>query len=535
MKKTLFTFTISILAVSLMAGGIVTNTNQSASFIRNPAQDATIGVTGTYYNPAGLTQMRDGFHISLSNQFVTQTRTITSTFPGMNRNEFIGTVEAPLFPSAYVAYKKNKFAISFGFNPIGGGGSAAYENGLPSFEMPIASLPMLLNAGGIPTSQYSFETSFEGNSVFYGLQGNLSYQLSDVISVSLGARYVMIDNNYKGYLRNIQINPVFQPLGFSGGMVKAPTFFGAMSELFNGLAGVAGSLQPFIDNNLGGLTLAQAQGLGILTAEQVAGIAGGFALINPAVDPMQLNIAQIQGAYAQATPTFQQNSAMMASNAAATQDMEVDASQSGTGIVPVIGLNLNFDWINIGIKYEHQATIKVKNSTKVDDVGLYPDGLEVPSDIPAMLSIGTYLNFSERVGVSAGYHTYFDKTAMYGKRNEQGEFVNNENFIDNNLWEFAVGMDYRPLDKWEFSFGMLFTETGVSKAYQTDLSHSLSTWSLGGGLLFKATENIGLNLGAMRTFYRPDVKGFVNPVGISYSETYARKAMVFAVGLDFRF
>jgi len=40
--------------------------------------------------------------------------------------------------------------------------------------------------------------------------------------------------------------------------------------------------------------------------------------------------------------------------------------------------------------------------------------------------------------------------------------------------------------------------------YQSDLSHSLSTWSLGGGILFKATENIGVNLGAMRTFYRPD-------------------------------
>ncbi len=51
-----------------------------------------------------------------------------------------------------------------------------------------------------------------------------------------------------------------------------------------------------IDNNLAGLTLAQAQGAELLSAEQVAGIAGGL-LINPAISPMQLNIGQIQGAY----------------------------------------------------------------------------------------------------------------------------------------------------------------------------------------------------------------------------------------------
>lgn len=82
--------------------------------------------------------------------------------------------------------------------------------------------------------------------------------------------------------------------------------------------------------------------------------------------------------------------------------------------------------------------------------------------------------------------------------------------MDKNLWEFAVGMDYRPLEKWEFSFGYLFTETGVKPDYQSDLSHSLSTWSLGGGILFKATENIGVNLGAMRTFTGLMLKALVH-------------------------
>ena len=125
---------VSVLApASVFAGGIVTNTNQSASFIRMPAQDATISIDGAYYNPAGLIHLEDGFHISLSNQYVTQTRTIESTFT-MNQQKFEGDVLAPLFPTFYAVYKKGKTAYSFGINPIGGGGSANFEEGLPSFE-----------------------------------------------------------------------------------------------------------------------------------------------------------------------------------------------------------------------------------------------------------------------------------------------------------------------------------------------------------------------------------------------------------------
>jgi long-subunit fatty acid transport protein len=529
MKKFIFTFIYSILGFAVLAGGIVTNTNQSASFIRNPSQDATLGIHAVYYNPAGVTQLKNGFHLSLNNQFISQTRTISTSMNGLNQNTFEGTVKAPLFPSAYAVYKHNKFAISLGFNPIGGGGSAEYMDGLPSFEMQVATLPMQLSQAGIPTNAYSYETNFDGSSVYYGIQGGLTYQVSDVVSLSIGARYVMVDNVYQGYLRNIQINPIFPPLGNTGSMVSAPAFFNSMAGLFGNLAGVAGSLQPLVDGGGAGLTLAQAQAAGFLTAEQVASIAGGFALIDPTINPLLLNIQQIQGAYAMATPAFQQNQQAMQGNAAATADMEVDASQSGTGIVPIIGVNLNFDWLNIGIKYEHKAQIKVKNDTKVDNVGLYPDGREVPSDMPAMLAVGAMAKVSDRINISAGFHTYFDKGAEYGKM-LNGEFVGNAKVMDNNFWEFASGAEFWASDRFMLSLGYLFTQTGVSKDYQNDLSHSLSTFSLGGGLLFMVTDNIGINLGAMRTFYSPDTKNFG-----TYGETYARKASVIAVGLDFSF
>ena len=39
---------------SATAGGILTNTNQSIDFLRNPARDAAIGLDGVYSTPAGV-------------------------------------------------------------------------------------------------------------------------------------------------------------------------------------------------------------------------------------------------------------------------------------------------------------------------------------------------------------------------------------------------------------------------------------------------------------------------------------------------
>lgn len=528
MKKTIITLFYSALATVVMAGGIVTNTNQSASFIRNPARDASVGVDATYFNPAGLTQLKNGFHVSLSNQFITQTRNIQTSFPGLNRSEFEGTVSAPLFPTAYAVYKKDKFAFSLGFNPIGGGGSAIYENGLPSFEMQVASIPAGLNAAGVPTTAYSFDTRFEGSSVYYGVQAGASYQINDVLSISLGLRYVMIDNSYTGYLKNIMINPVFPALGLSGNMVSAPTFFTDFSAYLGGVSGqlnaTGNSLQPIIDGGGGGVPLSSGTLVG-LSPEQVATLQATIQGLGG--DPTNMTIAQVQGFFAGASQQFATNSAAMAANATATADKEVEATQSGSGIVPIIGVNLNFEKLNFGIKYEHKASIKVKNATKVDDVGLYPDGAEVPSDMPALLSIGGSYQVTDKVNLSAGYHTYFDKGAEYGKM-LNNQYVKNDQVMDRNLWEFAFGIDYWAGKKVMLSLGYLVTETGVTKDYQSDLSHSLSTFSFGGGLLFRASEKIDLNLGVLRTFYSPAVKNFG-----SYGETYGRKALTMAIGLDF--
>ena len=43
----------SFVAASVFAGGLLTNTNQNAAFVRNFAQEGKIDLTSIYTNPAG--------------------------------------------------------------------------------------------------------------------------------------------------------------------------------------------------------------------------------------------------------------------------------------------------------------------------------------------------------------------------------------------------------------------------------------------------------------------------------------------------
>ena len=115
----------------IQAGGLVTNTNQSAAWARTLTRQATLGVDAVYFNPAGLAQLNNGLHLSLSNQTIFQTRTITSNYPLLtsypDRTSYGAELTAPIFPSIYAAFKMGKLTFSGGFNIIGGGGSADFK------------------------------------------------------------------------------------------------------------------------------------------------------------------------------------------------------------------------------------------------------------------------------------------------------------------------------------------------------------------------------------------------------------------------
>jgi long-chain fatty acid transport protein len=231
LKKTVWLLGLVLaLSLSVSAGGILTNGNQSAAYVRLLARNASLEVDAVYYNPAGLVKLSDGFHLSLNNQYISQDKTIINGFPLLNSSEYVGEVRVPVFPDVYGVYKKGRMAFSFGFGPNAGGGSADFKKGLPSFEIPFSTLPSLISSMGVPTTAYQLDMAFKGESVFFGYQVNLSLAVSDVLSFGLGGRLIQARNDYEGHISDIMINPQHPLLNPTGGFMSAYDFFTAIGQ-----------------------------------------------------------------------------------------------------------------------------------------------------------------------------------------------------------------------------------------------------------------------------------------------------------------
>ena len=496
MKK-LFSLAASVcLSGSLFAGGLVTNTNQSASFTRMQCRDATLGIDAVYYNPAGLTKLSDGFHLSLNNQSIFQTQTIISSYSLIKGQPktYQGDVSAPLFPGVYAAYKTGKLAFSFGFNPIGGGGGAEYKSGLPSFETKIpevlASALVGLDAGLSgplgANPNYNNVTSntqdmyFKGSSIYFGYQANVSYAINDMISIAVGARYVSAKNTYTGYLENINISA-------------------APNASVPGLAGLAGNYTP-------------GDYLRAVAATPYPAMAG------PTVVPTLVGTAAVLDATV----------------------IEADVIETGSGITPVVSVNIApSEKLNIALKYELKT--KLELTTEVIDAknaaGLWTDKGKRIADMPAQLVAGFTYKPMEKLLVSTGIHYYFDKDVDY-----DGNDTIDNIMIDKNFIEYALGLQYSVSEKLNLSAGWLTTITGVNDAYQDDLSYSLNTNTFGGGLEYRINDMIAVNLAGSYTMYKDGSVPMTKTVGTApASESYSydlsldKKVIMFSVGLDFSF
>lgn len=538
MKKLLVTLLfIGIVSPAVFAGGIVTNANQSASYVRMLARDASTSIDAVYYNPAGLTKLTDGFHLSLTNQSIFQKKTIENKFPYLNESKYVGDVAAPLFPSVYAVYKKNKLALSFGFNPNAGGGSADYKTGLPSFEIPVSMIPVSLSLNGIPTNKYSADINFEGTSVFWGAQVNASYAITDMLSVSAGMRMIFAKNTYKGYLKNIMINPNQPAFGaaYNGSsLVSAPTFFTDAATTLNGWSTGATGYSSLISGKIGGgeagTTLLSSSSLTPTQVATVQGLLGAAGLTPAQIGAIDLQTAQ--ATLTAAAPVFTAKANAMTANADDTADKDVDAEQTGTGYTPILGANLTIgEKLNIALKYEFRTKLTLENKTKIDGTGMFVDGAKFRSDIPAILSVGIGYKVLPQLRLSTGMHYYFDKDATI----ETAPGVKKD--ISGNLYEIALGGEYDITDKILISAGYLYAKTGVGQGYQTDLSHSLTSSTVGFGGAFKATEKMQVNLGMLYTMYSSDSKDIdYSAYGIpTAKETYNRTNIVFSVGVDYHF
>ena len=449
-------------AGSLLAGGLMTNTNQSAHFLRNPARGASMEIDAVYTNPAGLSHLsREGFHFTFNNQSAFQTRTITTTFApfAFKSKEYRGEASALFIPSFFGAYKMGDWVFSGGFAITGGGGTLTFDHGLPSFERDIVTLPMELNRlnPDLNVTQHSVDMRMQGTSIIYGGQLGASYSINDMFSVFAGARLAVVNNSHKGHLRDIKINPTFAG-NPNGDMMLASDFFNMIGE------------------------------------------------------PEQADAAA---------------------------DRHLDNTQSGWGITPILGVNINFGNLNIGIKYEFNTRIDVANSTARDivlrldidgnPVTMFPDGGRVPHDIPALLAIGAQYDVHPDVTISAGWHRFFDSNARMAN--------DRQDLINGGINEYLVGVEWRINSMFLASAGGQFTHTGVTPRFQTDLSHSLHSFSFGMGGAVNVTDRIRINAGYFLTLFADwtNISIFPGTYVVWDSDVFSRTSRVFGVGVDFRF
>jgi len=558
MKRLTFFLAFVMLAPLVFAGGLLTNTNQSAQFIRMMSRNASTEIDAVYFNPAGLIKMEDGWHFAVYNQTIFQTKPVDSKFPLLNDGYYEGVVNVPVFPTAFAVYKMDNWAFSLGFGPNAGGGSATFDKGLPSFEIPItkvvpglAGLTQInpaLNVAG-----YDADLSFDGSSVFWGIQLGATYRMSDMFSVYGGVRYLPSKNTYYGTIENIQlkVNDSYYP---------APTWISGAAETVNGVAAqaTAGATQY----------AAAASTASGLSTQISAAINGGMvngsdpisdpqvigALQQFGVDPTGFTYSVAAGAFSQVATNLngqadnltatagQLNATAATLNGTASQlgDKEVDTEQTGAGFTPMIGVNFSpVENLNIALKYEMKTILELTNKTKVDDLGLFPDGAKSRNDLPAILGVG--------VGYDAGlleaqlsYNMYFNKGVDWGYNTrdlaiwqEVDPTKIRTREIEKNGMEIGLGLQFNVVDNFAFSVGGLYGDMGVADSYQSDFSYSNPSVTAGAGIEWKIMDALTLDAGFSNTFYQDQEVTFNDPDLGNYNENLTKTTLNFAIGLSY--
>ena len=476
MKKIIYSAVLfAICSSEAMAGGLVTNSNQSASFLRNPARDAVIDIDGVYTNPAGVCFMPNGFHLGLSFQHPEQKRIVTTTFPALALNQnhlgestrkYTGTASAPVVPSFQLAYVMDKLTLSASMAVTGGGGKCTFDEGIGSLECFVASRPLtavsellanpkyeqyssILNAAAQSFSQgnyvYNVDAYMRGRQFYYGFQVGAGYKVNDNLAVFAGLRTMIGSAKYTGYVKDIKYTSI------DNGPTAAATTY-------------------VVDN-----------------------------ILNP--------------------------------NAA---DMEMTTTQSCVGFTPVIGVDyrLNDQW-NFAVKYEFRTKMNLENSSDMNKAARGQAALDkfndevnkyVRDDIPGTFTCGVQYSPIETVRLNAGYHFYDDCNSI--KYNDEQKLING------GTQEILFGAEWDATKLLTVSAGWQNTHYDLSDAYMSDMVHNLSSNMIVCGVRLHVTEKISVDLGYMHNFYD---KRTVENASIHMKNEYERRNDAFAVGVNFDF
>ena len=438
-KRLLITAALCAASVSAFAGGYVTNTNQNVAFLRNPAQNAVIGVQGAYFNPAGVAFMENGWHLALDIQTAVQRRYTTSTYEplkygvdngGKGYKKYTGKTFVPVLPHLDLVYKHNNWFGSFHFGVVSGGGKAKYDQGLGSFEAPVAMIPALINnlVGTTMITGYNADINLTGEQYNFAGQLNIGYKISKNWSVSAGLRVNYISNYYEGSLKNIQLQ-------YAGQMLPAANVLGAAISQLSG---------------------------GLISAEQATGMAGGLV-----------------------------------------SDKELDAHQKDVAYTPVISVDYKTGKFNFSARYEFNTKVRLKNDTKANTTGIsqFDDDKTIAADIPGNINVGAQYSIKPNFRISLGANYYFDKQSKQ-YNNETGA-NDKQNYLKHNSFEILGGLEYDVCKLVTLSIGANSSTFGFGNdaKYISDMSYSTSSVSGGLGAQFHVSNKINIDLGIYKTFF----------------------------------
>ena len=353
------------------AGGILTNTNQSIDFLRNPARDAAIGLDGVYSNPAGVAFMPEGFHLGFNWQYARQTRTITSTSPyfalgrknnGQTTKVFEGTADAPFIPSLQAAYNKGDWSIQFNFSVPGGGGSCEFADGLGSFENVVGSIANQLKPFG--AQGYDMSGYMQGRQYYFGFQLGTAYKIYENLAVYGGLRVLYGTATYKAKISNIMVKT-------AGGYVDFSDYILAITPAATnaGYGQMIGQLQKY------------AEGVNLLCNQSSVGVA-------PVVG-VDYKVGNF--------------------NFAAKYEFKTQ------------------------IRMKNEST--VNEASEIEAVNKFKDGEHVNEDAPAQLSVGAQWAPIDEVRVNAGWHHYFDKQAEWYANAQDKLSHNSNEFLLGAEWD----------------------------------------------------------------------------------------------------
>lgn len=495
------------------AGGLLTNTNQHVAFNRMMSREASIGIDGVYYNPAGVVFMGEGSHLAINWQAAWQTRTINNDYKLFTNNvnnpttprDFKGKAVAPVIPSFQYAYNKGRWSLQGNFALTGGGGKCTFDNGLGSFEKIVGETAMgaiglastidkTLNTKLFTSDQffgsqgkYSFNSYMQGRQYYFGLSAGAAYKVNDNFSVYAGLRGIYATCNYYGYVKDIKVGntELYKVLD--------PTKPGAADiELSCDQAGIGFTPMLAVDYKTGRWNFSAKYEF-----KTRMRLKNKSVNTLPSIGNLDANLKGVMTQLGIPAPTvekvFKENSPV---------DMAT-------------------------------KMLKQQFDSKIDKaIGEYADGKKIAGDIPSLLTVGVGYSPIDELRINVGFHWFDDYNATsYNNRNKL--------LKKRGTLEFNAGVEYDVTKKITVSTGWQNTNYGLTDEYMDDKSFVVGSNSVGLGGVYHITKKLDFSVAYFHTFYdhmKTSEEVTLAPgKTVTYNSDYTRNNSAFAAGVNITF